>query len=128
MLQAVSYVSLHGVYVCGNTSKSTGLTVTFTKESGNSKYSLKAGALVLGDQGKDGFLMIPVDCKLIHRDTYMYIDRHLHMQHITYTHTSVYAYMHTTTNTFWLLHNVSRETSKCTYTHIHVYINELESC
>ena len=52
MLQAASNISPRGVYVCGNTSTATGLTVTLTKESGNSEYSLEAGALVLGDQGR----------------------------------------------------------------------------
>ena len=56
MLQAASNISPRGVYVCGNTSTATGLTVTLTKESGNSEYSLEAGALVLGDQGKEGHL------------------------------------------------------------------------
>ena len=102
-LKAASHISLREVYVCGNISKSTGLTVTTTKESGNSKYKLDGGALVLGDQR---FLMIPVDYKLIHKDTYMYIDRHLYMQHKTYTHTQVYTHTFTQLQirTFWLLH------------------------
>lgn len=40
---------MSGVFVCGNTSTSSGLTVTMTRESG--EYSLEAGALVLADQG-----------------------------------------------------------------------------
>ena len=39
-----------GVYVCGNTSTSAGLTVTLTREGGGD-YTLEAGALVLADQG-----------------------------------------------------------------------------
>ncbi|GLG92695.1 DNA replication licensing factor REC [Gryllus bimaculatus] len=50
MLQACSSVAPRGVYVCGNTSTSTGLTVTLTRESGGD-YALEAGALVLADQG-----------------------------------------------------------------------------
>eukprot|EP01083_Nonionella_stella_P120737 362060_1 len=51
MLSAVSRVAPRGVYVCGNTSSSTGLTVTLVKESGSGDFALEAGALVLGDQG-----------------------------------------------------------------------------
>ncbi len=51
MLQAAANVAPRGVYVCGNTSTSTGLTVTLTKETGSAQYSLEAGALVMGDQG-----------------------------------------------------------------------------
>lgn len=39
-----------GVYVCGNTSTSSGLTVTLNREGGGD-YALEAGALVLSDQG-----------------------------------------------------------------------------
>lgn len=39
-----------GVYVCGNTSTTSGLTVTLSRESGGD-YALEAGALVLADQG-----------------------------------------------------------------------------
>ena len=52
MLQAVSNVAPRGVYVCGNTTTSSGLTVTLTKESGSGDFALEAGALVLGDRGK----------------------------------------------------------------------------
>jgi len=51
MLQAVSNVAPRGVYVCGNTTTTSGLTVTLTKESGSGDYALEAGALVLGDRG-----------------------------------------------------------------------------
>lgn len=51
MLQAVSNVAPRGVYVCGNATSTSGLTVTLTKEGSSGDYSLEAGALVLGDQG-----------------------------------------------------------------------------
>ncbi|KAF5294396.1 hypothetical protein FQR65_LT10761 [Abscondita terminalis] len=50
MLLACANVAPRGVYVCGNTSTNSGLTVTMTKES-NGDYSLEAGALILADQG-----------------------------------------------------------------------------
>ncbi|KAF2879292.1 hypothetical protein ILUMI_26884 [Ignelater luminosus] len=50
MLQACTNVAPRGVYVCGNTSTTSGLTVTMTKES-SGEYSLEAGALILADQG-----------------------------------------------------------------------------
>lgn len=43
-------LSVEGVYVCGNTSTASGLTVTLTREGGGD-YALEAGALVLADQG-----------------------------------------------------------------------------
>lgn len=55
MLQAASSVAPRGVYVCGNMTTSSGLTVTLSREGGGSgDYALEAGALVLADQGKDG--------------------------------------------------------------------------
>ena len=51
MLQAVANVAPRGVYVCGNTTTSSGLTVTLNREGGSGNYSLEAGALVLADQG-----------------------------------------------------------------------------
>ncbi|XP_038074651.1 DNA helicase MCM8-like [Patiria miniata] len=51
MLQAASNVAPRGVYVCGNTTTTSGLTVTLSKEGGSGDYALEAGALVLGDQG-----------------------------------------------------------------------------
>ena len=51
ILQAVSNVAPRGVYVCGNTTTTSGLTVTLTKEAGSSDYALEAGALVLADKG-----------------------------------------------------------------------------
>jgi len=55
MLRAVSAVAPRGVYVCGNTATTSGLTVTMVRESaaggGGGDYALEAGALVLADQG-----------------------------------------------------------------------------
>ncbi|XP_076247127.1 DNA helicase MCM8-like isoform X2 [Calliopsis andreniformis] len=51
MLQACSKVAMKGVYVCGNTSTSSGLTITLTKGSKTSNFTLEPGALVLADKG-----------------------------------------------------------------------------
>ena len=52
MLQAVANIAPRSVYVCGNTTTTSGLTVTLTREGGGSgDYALEAGALVLADQG-----------------------------------------------------------------------------
>ncbi|XP_070576847.1 DNA helicase MCM8-like [Ptychodera flava] len=51
MLQAVSNIAPRGVYVCGNTTTTSGLTVTLTKDGSSGDFALEAGALVLGDQG-----------------------------------------------------------------------------
>ncbi|TSM77312.1 DNA helicase MCM8 [Bagarius yarrelli] len=51
MLQAVCNVAPRGIYVCGNTTTTTGLTVSLSRDSGSGDYALEAGALVLGDQG-----------------------------------------------------------------------------
>ncbi|XP_015172942.1 PREDICTED: DNA helicase MCM8-like, partial [Polistes dominula] len=51
MLQACSRVSVKGVYICGNSSTSSGLTVTLTKENGTNDFALEPGALVLADRG-----------------------------------------------------------------------------
>ncbi|EQC42873.1 hypothetical protein SDRG_00592 [Saprolegnia diclina VS20] len=50
MLRAVSMVTPRGIYVGGNTTTTTGLTVTMVKDS-SGDYALEAGALVLADQG-----------------------------------------------------------------------------
>ncbi|XP_007950670.1 DNA helicase MCM8 [Orycteropus afer afer] len=50
MLQAVCSVAPRGVYVCGNTTTTSGLTVTLSKDSSSGDFTLEAGALVLGDQ------------------------------------------------------------------------------
>ena len=52
MLQASSNIAPRGVYVCGNTTTTSGLTVTLTKEGGSGEFALEAGALVLADQGQ----------------------------------------------------------------------------
>ncbi|KAH7821450.1 DNA replication licensing factor MCM8 [Monocercomonoides exilis] len=49
MLRAVATATPRGVYVGGNTSTSSGLTVTVVKEGGD--FALEAGALILGDRG-----------------------------------------------------------------------------
>ncbi|KAK2581394.1 hypothetical protein KPH14_005078 [Odynerus spinipes] len=51
MLQACTRVSTKGVYICGNSSTSSGLTVTLTKETGTNDFALEPGALVLADGG-----------------------------------------------------------------------------
>ncbi|XP_006870467.1 PREDICTED: DNA helicase MCM8 isoform X2 [Chrysochloris asiatica] len=51
MLQAVCNIAPRGVFVCGNTTTTSGLTVTLSKDSSSGDFTLEAGALVLGDQG-----------------------------------------------------------------------------
>ncbi|KGL72485.1 DNA helicase MCM8, partial [Tinamus guttatus] len=51
MLQVLCNVAPRGVYVCGNTSTSSGLTVTLSRDGASGDFALEAGALVLGDQG-----------------------------------------------------------------------------
>ena len=51
MLQATANIAPRSVYVCGNTTTTSGLTVTLSKEGGSGDYALEAGALVLADQG-----------------------------------------------------------------------------
>ncbi|XP_049927246.1 DNA helicase MCM8 [Epinephelus moara] len=51
MLQAVCNVAPRGIYVCGNSTSTTGLTVTLSRDSGTGDFALEAGALVLADQG-----------------------------------------------------------------------------
>lgn len=50
MLQSVCNISPRGVFVCGSTCSSAGLTVSLTREKGID-FSLEAGAVVLADQG-----------------------------------------------------------------------------
>lgn len=50
MLQSTSAVAPRGVFVTGNTTTTSGLTVTLTREACND-FALEAGALVLADQG-----------------------------------------------------------------------------
>uniref|UniRef100_A0A5G2R6S4 DNA helicase MCM8 n=1 Tax=Sus scrofa TaxID=9823 RepID=A0A5G2R6S4_PIG len=49
--EAACSVAPRGVYVCGNTTTTSGLTVTLSKDSSSGDFALEAGALVLGDQG-----------------------------------------------------------------------------
>ncbi|XP_059842238.1 DNA helicase MCM8 isoform X1 [Hypanus sabinus] len=51
LLQAICNIAPRGVYVCGNTTTTSGLTVTLSRDSGSGDFALEAGALVLGDQG-----------------------------------------------------------------------------
>lgn len=50
-VKAMCNVAPRGVYVCGNTTTTSGLTVSLSRDSGSGDYALEAGALVLGDQG-----------------------------------------------------------------------------
>ncbi len=50
MLQAVSNAAPRGVYVCGNTASTSGLTVTIVRDPVSGDFALEAGALVMGDQ------------------------------------------------------------------------------
>lgn len=50
MLKAMVNIAPRGVYVCGNTSSTAGLTVTVVREA-TGDFALEAGALVLGDRG-----------------------------------------------------------------------------
>lgn len=52
MLQAAANLAPRGVYVCGNTTSTAGLTVSLSKETGSGDFALEAGALVLADQGQ----------------------------------------------------------------------------
>ena len=51
MLTAAAALAPRGVYVCGNTTTSSGLTVTVVKDAITGDFALEAGALVMGDQG-----------------------------------------------------------------------------
>jgi len=51
LLTSMSRVSPRGVYICGNTTTMTGLTVTVVKDKATNDYTLEAGALVLADKG-----------------------------------------------------------------------------
>lgn len=51
LLRAASNLAPRGVYVCGNTASSSGLTVTMVREGKGGDFALEAGALVLADQG-----------------------------------------------------------------------------
>ncbi|GMH34114.1 hypothetical protein BSKO_01948 [Bryopsis sp. KO-2023] len=51
LLQASCSASPRGIYVCGNTSTSTGLTVSVVRDGLSGDYVFEAGALVLADGG-----------------------------------------------------------------------------
>ncbi|XP_014236906.1 DNA helicase MCM8-like [Trichogramma pretiosum] len=51
MLQSCSRVAPKGIYVSGNSSTSSGLTVTLIREKGQNDFALEPGALVLSDRG-----------------------------------------------------------------------------
>lgn len=51
MLLACSRLAPRGVYICGNASTASGLTVTLLKEPGTNDYILEPGALVLANRG-----------------------------------------------------------------------------
>ncbi|TNN75551.1 DNA helicase MCM8 [Liparis tanakae] len=51
MLQAVCNLASRGIYVCGNSTSTAGLTVSLSRDAGTGDFSLEAGALVLADQG-----------------------------------------------------------------------------
>ncbi|KAJ3203477.1 DNA replication licensing factor mcm8 [Dinochytrium kinnereticum] len=51
MLSSTTKVAPRGVYVCGNTATTSGLTVTLCKDGETGDTALEAGALVLGDKG-----------------------------------------------------------------------------
>ena len=59
MLTAAARLAPRGVYVAGNTTSSSGLTVTVVKDA-SGDFALEAGALVMGDQVRS-----PSDCVLI---------------------------------------------------------------
>lgn len=50
MLRAVARACPRAVYVCANSSSTSGLTVTLVKEP-TGDYALEAGALVIADKG-----------------------------------------------------------------------------
>uniref|UniRef100_A0A8C9Z2Z1 DNA helicase MCM8 n=1 Tax=Sander lucioperca TaxID=283035 RepID=A0A8C9Z2Z1_SANLU len=50
-LIAVCNVAPRGIYVCGNSTSTTGLTVSLSRDAGTGDFALEAGALVLADQG-----------------------------------------------------------------------------
>lgn len=44
-------IAPRGVYVCGNATTTSGLTVTLCRDSSSGDFALEAGALILADQG-----------------------------------------------------------------------------
>jgi DNA replicative helicase MCM subunit Mcm2 (Cdc46/Mcm family) len=51
VLQAVSGAAPRGLYVCGNTSTSAGLTVSVVRDAVTGECMFEAGAVVLADRG-----------------------------------------------------------------------------
>ncbi|XP_076114313.1 DNA helicase MCM8-like isoform X2 [Mytilus galloprovincialis] len=51
MLQSTASIAPRSVYVCGNTTTTSGLTVTLSRDGGSGDFALEAGALVLADLG-----------------------------------------------------------------------------
>lgn len=51
LLQAASSVAPRGLYVCGNTTTTAGLTVAVVKDALSGDWVFEAGAMLLGDQG-----------------------------------------------------------------------------
>ncbi|CAG9462591.1 unnamed protein product [Pedinophyceae sp. YPF-701] len=51
MLRFACQVAPRGLYVCGNTCTSAGLTVSVTREGSSGEFTFEAGAAVLGDRG-----------------------------------------------------------------------------
>ncbi|KAJ3411838.1 DNA replication licensing factor mcm8 [Chytridiales sp. JEL 0842] len=51
MLAATVKAAPRGVYICGNTTTASGLTVTLCKDAETGETGIEAGALVLGDRG-----------------------------------------------------------------------------
>jgi DNA helicase MCM8 len=51
MLQSAATLAPRGVYVCGSTTSTAGLTVALSKEAGGGDFALEAGVLVLSDRG-----------------------------------------------------------------------------
>ena len=49
--QRIYNMIFKGVYVCGNSSTSSGLTITLAKENKSNNFNLEPGALVLTDRG-----------------------------------------------------------------------------
>uniref|UniRef100_A0A8C2WWX4 DNA helicase MCM8 n=1 Tax=Cyclopterus lumpus TaxID=8103 RepID=A0A8C2WWX4_CYCLU len=48
---AVCNLAPRGIYVCGNSTSTAGLTVSLSRDAGTGDFALEAGALVLADQG-----------------------------------------------------------------------------
>lgn len=51
LLQAVAAIAPRGIYICGSTSSSAGLTVSVVKDALTGGFVFEAGALVMADGG-----------------------------------------------------------------------------